>query len=197
METTKNKGGRPRKDSSEKKLHRVQIAMSDAQLADARRLAQLQDTSVSAAVANAVPIALQQYTRRVWLEDMVQGLRDAAKRVARESIERGGLTTEDAVAAIREQGSTMLVVRFLQTESIYRKMRTDQTRAYDEALEVFAEQTAKTYEGAGLQLQDTRIPYDWTKTQVVFAFLDSDWTTERLFYYGQPFAASAEIPQTD
>lgn len=197
METTKNKGGRPRKDTSEKKLHRVQIAMSDAQLADARRLAQLQDTSVSAAVANAVPIALQQYTRRVWLEDMVQGLRDAAKRVARESIERGGLTIEDAVAAIREQGSTMLVVRFLQTESIYRKMRTDQTRAYDEALEAFAEQTAKTYEGAGLQLQDARIPFDWTKTQVVFAFLDSDWTTERLFYYGQPFGASAEIPQTD
>ena len=191
----RNKGGRPRKDSSEKKLHRVQIAMSDAQLADARRLAQLQDTSVSAAVANAVPIALQQYTRRVWLEDMVQGLRDAAKRVARESIDRGGAVTNEVMESMPDVNMFALI-SFVHTESQCLKMRTDHLRAYEDAIKVFADNIAKSHEGAGLQFDNARQPFDWSKHVAVFAFLDGDNATERLYYYGQPFGTSAESPQS-
>lgn len=192
MEAPKNKGGRPRKEASEKKLHRVQIAMSDAQLADARRLAQLQDTSVSAAIAAAVPEALQRYTRSIWLDVMVQGIRDAAKRVAADTRGTGGVTAQYIM-----QNVPVHIVPFLQTESIYRKMRTDQIRAYDESIEDYAERIAKTHESAGLQFDNARQPYDWSKCGVAFAFLESDWSTERLYYYGEPFVSTAESPQSE
>ncbi len=71
MEAPKNKGGRPRKEESAKKPHRVQIAMSDAQLADARRLSQLQNTSISAAIGAAVTESMHTYSLCQNLETMV------------------------------------------------------------------------------------------------------------------------------
>jgi hypothetical protein len=62
-DTTANKGGRPRKSDDERKRHRVQVAMSDGELRDARRLAELQDTSVSAALAAAATTTLQTVLR--------------------------------------------------------------------------------------------------------------------------------------
>lgn len=58
-DTTANKGGRPRKSDDERKRHRVQVAMSDGELRDPQRLAELQDTSVSAALAEAATTTLQ------------------------------------------------------------------------------------------------------------------------------------------
>ena len=57
-DTTANKVGRPRKSDEERKRHRVQVAMSDGELRDAQRLAELQDTSVSAALAEAATTTL-------------------------------------------------------------------------------------------------------------------------------------------
>jgi hypothetical protein len=71
MGAPKNKGGRPRKEESAKKPHRVQIAMSDAQLADARRLSQLQNTSISAAIGAAVTESMHTYSLSTYLETMV------------------------------------------------------------------------------------------------------------------------------
>ena len=124
-------------------------------------------------------------------------MRDAAKRIAAETRGAGGVSPLYVRSYIGTHGASVHIIPFLQTESIYRKMRTDQMRAYDESLEDYAEHIAKTHESAGLQFDNARQPYDWSKCGVVFAFLESDWSTERLYYYGEPFVSTAESPQSE
>ena len=90
----KNKGGRPRKDASKNKENRVQIDMSDAQLADARRLAQLQGTSVSAAVAGAVPVALKiSAAPHIMVDDVIcQDIAIRSKQIVGPCIMRATIT---------------------------------------------------------------------------------------------------------
>lgn len=66
--------GRPQKDDDSKKRHRLQVAMTDSEVENARQLAQLNGTSLSGAVVEAVNARLKYHM--AGLEAEVQRLRE-------------------------------------------------------------------------------------------------------------------------
>jgi len=180
MENTRNKGGRPRKDSTEKKLHRVQVAMSDAELAAARRLAAMLDTSVSAAIASyAVPVALRAKTVDQLAERILHELTAAAKHTAERS---------DTPAWSAAEGQHVLVVHFVGSAGAHKALQTPWKRMYDEALESHARRYAER--AVAVMYSDYNpaeevVPYSAEKTVVLFSFA-SESRIEKLYRYYQP-----------
>jgi len=178
MENTRNKGGRPRKDSTEKKLHRVQVAMSDAEQAAARRLAAMLGTSVSAAIASyAVPVALRAKTVDLLAERILHELTAAAKHTAAssDSIKWGA-------------DGHVLIINFVGSGNAHRVLRTPWKQLYDAALQNHARSYAESVVAAGdgvAELDLQRIPYSAEKTQVLFSFAN-EGSRQQLYVYCEP-----------
>jgi hypothetical protein len=83
--------GRPPKPLIEKKIHRVQVAMSDQQKADASALAEIHGVKLSTAVADAVTVALNVARFDKLVDNIVERLTSAAEQTRRE-LDDGGLT---------------------------------------------------------------------------------------------------------
>jgi len=202
--------GRPRKRSTEKKTHRVQVAMSDQQKADAERLAELQDTSVSAAVASSVTVALRALEFDRYVDAAVEILKAAAKRTASELADGGlakyadtpepsnvhRLVAGDVDASWSTgtsllmkygigTGRMLLLVDFVGSLSSYRELQTPLSDVYDDALRKFTVRIAENYrDTVGMDI--ARFPYTPEKTVVLFAPVVVGGGTNVLFHYLQP-----------
>ena len=202
MENTRNKGGRPRKDSTEKKLHRVQVAMSDAEQAAARRLAAMLGTSVSAAIASyAVPVALRAKTVDLLAERILHELTAAAKSTAE-------LVILSQLAAIARDADVerfdmdkfaahqnLIVVHFVGSGTAHRILQTPWKRLYDEALLHYSRTYAETAVAAVEDLSKDellQVPYSVEKTVVLFSFANES-RIGTLYRYHQPIEWSGML----
>lgn len=196
--------GRPRKRSTDKKPHRVQVAMSDQQKADADRLAELQDVSLSEAVASSVSVALRALEFDRYVDAAVELLKAAAVRTASE-IQDGALSkyadkplqfarvvvvggTDVEVQRplsyhdlfmryAMSDGRFPLYVRFAASRKTYRELKTPLLEVYDSALRAYVREVAETHRDAAIGLDIGRFPYRADKTVVVFAYLVGDGDT--------------------
>lgn len=180
MKNERNKGGRPRKDSTDKKVHRVQVAMSDAELSAAKRLAALLETSVSAAIATyAVPVSLREKVVDTLRDRILHELTAAARRTA----ER-----RDAPTWAADEGQHMLVVHFGGSKGAHKVLQTPAARLYDDALSNYARSYAESMVFAAsepTQPELQPIPYSAEKTVLVFSFA-SESRIGRLYRYYEP-----------
>jgi hypothetical protein len=211
----RSKGGRPRKSQDERKGHRVQVAMSDAELEAARELARLRETSVSAAVASSVSVALQALRFDRFVDRVLAELKTAAVDTARELDGWEGLrkyenapkpsnmsylvsgeygTNFDAwsdsplvTKYALSTGRALLLVSFAGTQKAYRELQTPLPQVYDDALRLFAVRLAETYRE--VDRLDVETPYRAASVVVLFGFAVGN-AFDRLYYYGEPFGSA-------
>lgn len=184
--------------------------MTDLQKADADRLAELQDVSLSEAVASSVSVALRALEFDRYVDAAVELLKAAASRTASELAD-GGLsnyadTPEPSnyrVMAVGDvdaswstgmpllmkyaigTGRVLLLVDFAGSLTSYRELRTPLPTVYDDALRKFTVRIAETYrDTTGLDIG--RFPYTADKTVVLFAPQVVGGGTNVLFHYLQP-----------
>ena len=180
MKSEPNKGGRPRKDSTDRKVHRVQVAMSDVELAFVKKLAALLEMSVSAAIATyAVPVSLRAKTIDTLRGRVLLALTAAAKQTAYQP---------DAPALSVDEGQHLLIVHFDGSKGAHRSLQTPTTRLYYEALSNYARRYAESMDFAdsgSTQPGVQPIPYSAEKTVLLFSFA-SESRVSRLYKYLEP-----------
>ena len=180
MKSEPNKGGRPRKDSTDRKVHRVQVAMSDVELAFVKKLAALLEMSVSAAIASyAVPVSLRAKIIDTTSQRVLLALTAAAKQTAYQP---------DAPALSVDEGQHLLVVHFDGSKGAHRSLQTPTTRLYYEALSNYARRYAESMDFAdsgSTQPGVQPIPYSAEKTVLLFSFA-SESRVSRLYKYLEP-----------
>lgn len=211
MTDSRNKGGRPRKDDATKKARRVQIAMTESEYADARRLAQLLDTTVSSALATyAVPVSL----RSKMLDDLAERIRLELSRASLRSAEdfarlRAGAIDIDklqqptnfiAVGQKWEQipelsryaastGRSLVVIEFVGSERTHRELKTQTQKLYDDAITAFAKEQARiwsdVFTSSDRDYSVATTPYRESTVFVLFGFKVQQMAN-RLYSYGEP-----------
>lgn len=192
MKSETNKGGRPRKDSTEKKVHRVQVAMSDAEFAAAKRLAALLETSVSAAIATyAVPVSLRTKVVDTLRDRILHELTAAARRTAAAvllSAEEGEQLESTDQQAIVDESQHMLIVHFGGSKAAHKVLQTSTARLYEDALSNYARSYAESMVFAAsdsTQPELQPIPYSAERTAVLFSFAGES-RIGRLYRYYEP-----------
>jgi len=177
----KSKGGRPRKSPDERKSHRVQVAMSDAELEAARELARLRETSVSAAVAWSVGIALQNVKYQNFLQRLVDELTHGAKRM---SVARTTYTREEMQRIMNSPPKVLshsVTIPFQGSREAYKGLKNvDLVRIYDDAVLAYAKTVSDSY--LKTDRLDEPVPYPSADSLVMFGF-DGE---EDLYFYGWP-----------
>lgn len=188
--------GRPRKRSTEKKQHRVQVAMNDQEKAAADQLAQIHGTSLSAAVAASVTVALDVARFDLLVDRIFNVLKDAAERTALE-LKDGGFAQYAKAPEPEGRKERLLVVGDVDTswssESLmtkyllttgkfpvfvdfagsargYRELGTPRREIYDGSLRRFAVRIAESYRDS-IGLDDVALPYTPERTAVLFGFM--------------------------
>lgn len=181
----KNPGGRPRKPRAIKKSHRVQVAMSDGEKAAAGQLAELLNTSVSAAIAHAVVVALDVEQRRILTAAWTEQITAAAVR-----------TAQERQPFALDESENLLVINYPAAAIAYANQSdVPLQRAYDDAIAKHSRAIVEGYAAAGML--STGRPVLAEGTRVLFSFYDKSSPPElqHLRYYGEPLPWSAIYPQ--
>jgi hypothetical protein len=166
--------------------------MSDRELRDARRLAELQDTSVSAALAAAATTTLQAVLRKRYVDAVVELLTAAAIRSA-----------QDQRSKKPWSGKVLYHLPFTRSREAYAWQGANVQRPYDDAILSYAQDAAD--EAAALGELDAGMPYEAVDDVMVFFYWDSEFVqhptgtqqparTVRLLVYCQPWDAITERP---
>lgn len=150
----KSKGGRPRKSAAERKVHRLSVAMSDAEQAYAARLAELLGTSVSSAIAASVGVHLRTVLLEQYVERCVKALTASAIETAREHA--------DGKVSLRDE---LIILQLPNSPQAYAQHTTVQ-QAYDDAIRRQAEGLAM--QAATLETLEQPTPYDGPQRMSVY-----------------------------
>jgi hypothetical protein len=164
--------------------------MSDRELRDARRLAELQDTSVSAALAAAATATLQAVLRKRYVDAVVELMTAAAIRSA-----------QDQRSKKPSSGKVLYHLPFTRSREAYAWQGANVQRPYDDAILSYAQNAAD--EAAALGELDAGMPYQAVDEVMVFFYWDSEFVKHptggqqrmlRLLVYCQPWDAITERP---
>lgn len=180
----KNRGGRPRKLDTERKVHRLSVAMSSAELDYANRLARILDTSVSKAVANATVAHLRTVLLERYVGRCVDLLTTAAIETAREHA--------DGRVSLRDE---LVLLQLPNAPQAYAHASSVQL-AYDDAIRRHAEGLAT--QAATIDTLEQPTPYEEPqRVSVYFAWdlskLQTARAYQRTLYAGGPAVTAPAV----
>lgn len=151
--------------------------MNDLEKAAAEQLAALLGTSVSAATAHAVTVALDVERRRIYTAALV------------EQITADAIRTAASRSWAVDEGGDLLVIYYPTARIAYgQTLETPVQRPYDDAIAAYCRQVAEGYVAAGLVLS---APEGRPQRPVLFSFNDQNRADPsqdllHLLYYGDP-----------
>lgn len=180
----KNRGGRPRKLDTERKVHRLSIALSDAEQDYANRLAELLGLSVSRSVATATAAHLHTVLLERYVGRCVDLLTKAAIETAREHAD-GSVSLRDGLVLLQLPNAPQAYVHPSSVQLAY----DDAIRRHAESLATQAV-TLDTLEQPTPYEEPQRVSvyfaWDLSKLQVARAY-------QRILYAGGPSVTAPAV----